>query len=164
MDTQPKNNLYIPLVLIVAGVVGCYFSYQTGFNKAKSLVEASVIGGALQTQEDVRILSGTVTAISDDGFTLHTSTINPFDKNAIADRTVRITAETKIEKITHTDFAQQSKSVPRVIKTTVPAASIVVGDTVTVIASENVKMITEFSATSVQILPKAPVAQTPLAQ
>lgn len=45
-------------------------SYQAGFDAARARVEQSAVGGMFQTMEDIRSLSGTVTAVSGNRITI----------------------------------------------------------------------------------------------
>lgn len=185
---RPVTYFSIGVLLLLAGaVIGAfvmqYFSsgnsstsYQAGFDAAKTLVENSSVGGMFKTPDDVRILSGTVSAISGNQLTLHTNVVNPFDDPALADRTVLMNASTTVVRLIQEVSAQQpttkdtanesGPSVPIVsfATTTASASDIGVGDAVTVIASENVKTLKEFSAASIQILPKIAASQGVFAQ
>ncbi len=137
--------------------------YQTGFSDARNMVETSIFGDFFRVQEDVRSVSGTVVSINGNMLTIHGTEINPFDISTMGDRGVTVSADTKIFRLTD--------SVPRApvtISASAPAASpgglpgqasvgfsnIKVGDSVTAIASENIKNAAEFTAREVQIRSK----------
>lgn len=191
LQTSPSfsaKQTALGAVILVAGIVigavaSFYFSYQAGFNAARSLVEQSSLGGFFRVENDVRSVSGTVTAITSDRLTVHSQSVgNPFNEPAISDRTILIAATTKVVRLTAKDSAvfqaelaaftkaaqlSQTTSTmtgtpisppaafPQMFsQTTVSAASIQVGDLVTAITSENVKAAAEFTAQEIQIQPK----------
>ena len=150
-------------------------TYQAGFNAAKALVEKSSLGGVFKAPEDVRILSGTITAINGSSLTLHTPSVNPFDDPILSDRIILITASTTVLTLVQKDqnvlqaemaaFTKASQSTVAGTSVTKPSfdpflsvissvKNISVGDTVTVIASENVKTLRTFSASEIRIMPK----------
>jgi len=164
MDTpQTNNRTAIFIVILICSVIGAaasYLSYRIGFNNAKDIVQKSSFGSAFRIVEDVRALSGSVIAINGDRLTLRTPSVNPFDLEAITERTVLINSDTQIFTLS----GQASKGVPPATtpdatvsptggftRVTVEASSIAVNDMVTVIASENVKDRKEFTATSIQL-------------
>lgn len=193
MDQQPlvcpsHKTQYIG-VLIIGILVGggasfAYFkkasapaggenTYQAGFDAAKKRVLESPTGMMFRTPDDVRAVSGTVTAINGDRITLHTQSTNPFDDPSLADRTVLVTSDTKIIKISQADpkiFQAQMEAFmktiqsgkrtgstppptpPQPTRTTVDAKSVIVGSTLTVTAGANIKTSKEFTASEVQVL------------
>lgn len=181
-DRKNIVNILI-MVMTIAMVVVTLFgthraSYQSGFNAAKSLVEQSSLGAMLRTPDDIRILPGTVTAVSSDRITVHTVSNNPFD--SFTDRTVLIDASTKITKFTQKDPAifktemdAYAKAVKAAPKGTPPAnpelfiiaaitpADIKVGDAVMVTAADNIKSQNTFTASfiQIQVLSTPPVNQ-----
>lgn len=163
-------------VIVGAGVSFVYFnqggnSYQAGWNAARARVEQSAIGGMLHSPEDIRSLSGTVTAVNGNRVTLHLQSVNPFEDPALDDRIVTATADTKILKLSLKDskvfqtemeaFAkamQAGKGAPQGMTPPEPftrdpadVASITVGNTLSVSATENIKNTKEFSASEIQI-------------
>lgn len=181
---SPATYLIAGVALLLAGGIISVFAdpylpaslsntqkgYQSGFIAAQTLVEDSSLGSFFKTQDDVRAVSGTVTAIDGNRITIHdeSSAINPFDGPAIKDRTIVIDTNTKIIKLTEKTSAMIkaemdaylktliSSSTPVTtsqpyIQTTVDASSIKIGDLLTVTASENVKTVAEFTAQEIQI-------------
>lgn len=168
-------------IIIGAGVSFVYFkqapvdssnTYQAGFDAARKLVTESPMGMVFRIPDDIRTLSGTVTAVSGNQITIHTESINPFDDPKLADRTVFITGDTKITKISQGDpkvfqaemeaFMKTMQSgkrtggtlpptPPQPTSTTVLASSVVVGNTLTATAVENIKTSKEFTASEIQI-------------
>ena len=138
--------------------------YQTGFDAAKKVVENSPLGSLVRTSDDVRVVSGTITAINGQQFTLHTQVaINPFETAQLIDRTVLLTANTKVTLSSPKDskIVQQIMSQPRTStstslynQTAVSASSLKVGDSVLVTATENAQNLAQFSAAEIQILPQ----------
>lgn len=193
---EPQQPLVCPShttqyigVLIVGLVVGMgassvYFkqapagtenTYQAGFDAAKKRVEESSFGMMIRTPDDIRALSGTVTAVSGNRITIHTQSINPFDAPALLDRTIVITKDTKIIETSQGDmkafrvemeaFMKKTQagrgtgatrpSLPAPVSVTVDILSIKIGDTLTVTAVENIRATKEFSASEIQVQPKA---------
>lgn len=145
--------------------------YQAGFAAARALVENSSLGAMIKTPADIRTLSGTVTANNGNSLTLHVQSVNPFDDPALADRSILITASTtvmqRIQKdptVFKTEVANflknpQGATTTRVLPEnyifiSAKASDIKVGDTVSVIALSNIKLVREFDASAIQILPK----------
>lgn len=145
--------------------------YQAGFDAAKGLVEKSSLGVFFTDKADVRIVSGTVASVlGNNQFVIHSNmNANPFADETIIDRTILVTPSTKIVVLVPKDskFVEQqllSKSDNTSISATVPsqiydqrivtASEIKVGDSLTVIALENVKNLKQFTPTEIQILPK----------
>lgn len=146
-------------------------TYQAGFEAAKNRVLESSMGMMFRTQDDIRTLSGAVTAVNGNQIIIHTESTNPFDDPSLADRTVLITNSTKITRISQSDtaafqaemeaFMKQMQSgkgaggtppqPSEPIRTTVSTSSIVVGDTLTVTATENIKSSEKFTASEIQI-------------
>ena len=146
-------------------------TYQAGFDAARKLAEDSDVGGVFRTPDDVRTIFGVVTAIAGNRITIQTQSRNPFDDPALRDRTILVTTDTKITKTLPGDMeafqkemeafvkkTQEGKGAgltpprpPQPIKTAVDVSSIVVGDTLTVTAVENIKNMKEFSAREIQI-------------
>ncbi len=146
-------------------------TYQAGFDAAKNRVLESPMGMIFKTPDDIRTLSGSVTAISGNKITIHTESQNPFDDPALADRIVTVTADTKIFK--HTQKTpevlkaemdvliknmQSAKAgslpatpPPPSTKTMTDIASITVGAVLNVTAVENIKMSKEFLVSEIQI-------------
>ncbi len=180
---QPHILKYsvLSLVVFLAGAIVGVFSapylplgtgntYQDGFNAAKELVENSGIVAATKTPDDARTISGTVSAVSGTGFTIHILSTDPFASLALADRTVLVDSSTTVIKLVPKDpktlqsemdaFVKAtqaggdvSKIIPPTPVTDVPGSisDIAVGDFVTIIATENVGALKEFSAAQVQV-------------
>lgn len=135
--------------------------YQAGFEAAKTLVENSSVGNFFKTPDDVRSLSGTIMAIDQDHITFRLDTGNPFDDPTLAVRTAISNASTSVTILTFTSQPQASTStatflVPVASATTTPASmsSLRVGDSIRVIASENIKALREFPVSEIQIKQK----------
>lgn len=145
-------------------------TYQEGFDTAKNRVLESAMGAIFRTPDDIRTLSGAVTALNGSKITIHIESQNPFDDPALADRTIVITVGTKITKISQGDpkvfqaemdtFMKKIQSgkvagsppvPPEPTRTTVGASSIKVGDTITATALENIRTLKEFTASELQI-------------
>jgi hypothetical protein len=145
--------------------------YQVGFSAAETLVQNSSLGSFFRTPSTVNALQGTVTSIHGNSLTLHISPVNPFDDPAFADRTIRITASTTIfsvvavdPKVYQAEIAAFDKAKVTAPSTKVPSTTItvpmslsdvVVGDSVGVIATGDVKTVQEFPVQEIQIFPKA---------
>lgn len=161
-------------------------TYQAGFDAAKKLVLESPMGMVFRTPDDVRALSGSVTAVNGDKITIHTQSTNPFADPALTDRTITITADTKIVKLSQKDPKVMQAEMAAFMKTmqagkvttkpvtpptpytstVVTSADIAVGATLSVTARENIKNAKEFSASEIQIQqnmasPIAPPAVAP---
>ncbi len=135
--------------------------YQTGFDAAKTLVLNSSVGNFFKTPDDVRALSGTIMAIDQDHITFRLDTGNPFDDPTLAVRTAISNASTSVTILTFTSQPKASTStaaflVPVASATTTPASmsSLRVGDSIRVIASENIKALREFPVSEIQIMQK----------
>ncbi|OHA79335.1 MAG: hypothetical protein A2747_02750 [Candidatus Yonathbacteria bacterium RIFCSPHIGHO2_01_FULL_44_41] len=188
METQspplvcPSHTAQYIGVLVVGIIVGTcasfiYFkqvsanTYQAGFDNAKKLAQESNIGRAFRAPDDIRTISGAVTAVNGDRITVHTQSTNPFEDPAMLDRTIVITKDTKIIKISQGDMntykaerdayiknmkAGKSSGAtlprpPEPILTTIDASSITVGIALVATATENIKTLKEFSASEIQI-------------
>lgn len=145
--------------------------YQAGFAAARALVENSSLGAMIKTPVDIRTLSGTVTANNGNSLTLHVQSVNPFDDPALADRSILITASTTVMRRIQKDPVVYRAEVANFLKnpqgatttrvlpeeytsTPVKVSDIKVGDTVSVSASFGIKLVKEFNAGAIQILPK----------
>lgn len=146
-------------------------TYKDGFDAARKLVEDSPMGAIFKTPDDVRSISGVVTKVSGSSVTVLTTTNNPFDDKALLERTVLLTKETQVTKISHGGEEKfraqmdafmkdiQSGKVSKLLPPTPPeptrtkvALSIIaVGDTVSVTATENIKDKKEFTASAIEI-------------
>ena len=140
--------------------------YQSGFDAAKMLVLNSGVGASFQTPADTHSLSGTITAIDGNQFTLHVQSPNPFDDPSLTDRVVTFSTSTMVIKLVQKDpkvFQSEMDAFAKatqVSSTTSPtpftqvAANISdmkAGDVVTVTSSQNIKTLKEFSASQIQI-------------
>lgn len=124
--------------------------YDNGFAAARTLVEKSSFGTFFKTEADVRIVTGTITAISGNQFTLHDDlVINPFEKTSFKERTVVMTDTTKVTKL----IPKKQNTVATQV--TASPSNLQVGDSVMVTAGENIKTLAEFAATDIQILSSA---------
>lgn len=143
-------------------------NYQDGFAAARKLVEESSLGNFFKTPDDVRTLSGTVTAVTSEKITMHLTSVNPFDDQSLNDRTVLITADTKIVRLVAKDIEVFQSEMAKFIATpqsiSVPATfpqpytqvignaqDIKAGELLTVTTSENVKTMKEFMASEIQV-------------
>lgn len=169
---------YIAMLVfgLVLGTGASYFflkssgdTYQAGFDAAKKVVEQSNIGAMIRPVDDIRTLSGSVTAVSGDKVTFHTASNNPFDDATLLDRVVIIGGDTKIVRLSQKDPSVMQEEMAAFTKatqtntgtratppspynsTTVKVSDIKVGDSITVVAGENIKSMKEFSATGIQI-------------
>jgi len=164
METQNENNyvMWIVAAVVVSLIVGSFLDpylpsavsnakkgYQSGFAAAKKLVEESSLGKNLRTPDDIRFVGGTVTAVSGNRLTVHTTSANPFDDPALSNRTVIVAPGTKIT----TFLAKDSSATP----TPIDLSAITVGSSIMTIASENVKAVKEFTANEIRLLPELPV-------
>lgn len=176
--------LFVGLIVGVGGAFAYYNqtpqangnnSYKAGFEAAKKLVEDSPLGAMFKTPDDVRALSGIVTGISGKTITLHTQSQNPFEEASLRNRMVTVTADTKITKLTQKDpkafqvemdaFMKKMQAGRASLEATIPPepfirasavlADVATGDTLNVVASENIKTKGEFTATEIQIQTKA---------
>jgi hypothetical protein len=161
------------------GIGASYFGYQAGFNDAKSLVENSGIGNVLRTPDDIRTLSGVVTAIGGDRIAMHIQSVNPFDDQTLNDRTILITADTKIVKLVQKDQKAFQSEMDTFIKATASnknigteppqpftrvaadIASITANDFLMVTSLENIKTLKEFTASEIQISSRPPLITLP---
>ena len=183
METDPmqssssKSILLIVVAFLVGGIVGVaadpYLpaslsnakkSYSDGFSAARKIVEESRYGNYFRSPDDVRLLSGIVTAVNDTRITLRLSSDNPFDDQTLNERVVLITPDTKILKLVvkdskafQTELAEFNKT-PQAISAPQPFTQVAItpqdlktGELVTVTTSENVKTMKEFSATEVRV-------------
>ena len=141
-------------------------TYQAGFNTAKTLAEKSF--GT--SNADAHMVSGTVSAVSGTGFTLHVQSMDPFANPMLTDREVLVGSSTTVVKLVQKDpktlqsemeaFTKATQAGGDVSKIIPPApvtdvlgsiSDISAGDFVTVIATENVNALKEFSAAQVQV-------------
>lgn len=140
-------------------------SYEEGFNAARKLVEESSLGKMIQSEDDIRFVSGVITAIEGTRVTIHDESIqNPFEKNIPSDRVVVIDQNTQISLYTMSgDTEKTTLEMPKKFKTVqtkaVTAAELRIGDLLTVTAAENIKTSIEFSATEIQIVPRRELIQ-----
>lgn len=170
-----KSHIGVTVLIFIVGIavgafVSFYFyspsSYQAGFDAARNLVENSSVGGVFRTPDDIRILSGTVTAINGTSITLHTVSNNPFDDPSLNDRIILVASSTKIFEFTQKDPKVFQSEVAAFTKTAQSASStsptffsltatdltrIKVGDALSVTALKNIKSVKEFTASEIQI-------------
>ncbi|MBI5400894.1 MAG: hypothetical protein HZB12_02175 [Candidatus Yonathbacteria bacterium] len=167
-------------ILVGAGASFAYFkqapassenTYQAGFDAAKKRVLESQMGMMLRTSDDIRVLSGTVTAVNGNRITLHTQSANPFDDDpSLSTRTVLITSETKIVKLSQKDPKEMQAEMTAFMKNmqtikggtpamppepftraSATATDIAVGISLNITATENIKTAKEFTTSEIQI-------------
>ena len=126
--------------------------YQAGFAAAKQRVEESSIGNLLRASEDLRSLSGTVTSVAGNRLSLHLSFANPFDDQVLDDRTVLVGTGTKVVKLSIVP-TKETLPIRQTTETVVDASAIKVGDVLSVMTAENVKILKEFTASEIKIQP-----------
>ena len=169
--------------LIIGAVIGAFATpylplnntdntdntYQAGFDAAKKIIENN-LGSVAKTPEDFRTVSGTVSAVSGSGFTLHVQSLDPFADPALASRTVLVDSSTTVIKLVPKDSKTLQSEMDAFVKATqagggvskiipptpvtdspVSVSDIAVGDFVTVIAAENISSLREFSAIQVRV-------------
>lgn len=197
MDTQNNSLVVSPpflylmtaIAFLLGGIIGAYADpylpaslsntqkgYQSGFTAAKTLVEKSSLGAFFTaTPNDIRTVSGTVTAVNGDKISLHSASVeNPFDSVSINDRVVRVGSETKVIRLVPKDIktaeaemdafrkalqksgttTASSFNAPPYNQMMVTASDIKLGDIVIVTADTNIKNLVEFTAQKIQIEPK----------
>lgn len=152
-------------------------TYQTGgIDVALKQREATVSSSSTAPRE-TRALTGPVTALGSGSLTLDVHLLNSSDAS-LDSRTVLISAATKVvmltprdPKVVQAEMADFTKKVqaganPETLtppdpftRTAASASSIAVGDTVSVVASEDIASKKEFSATEIDILPKTAAKQ-----
>ncbi len=199
METRnTMKYLTIGAVLFLAGaIIGAFANsylsaakisaaYQSGFDAAKTLVLNSSLAGFINTQSDVHTLTGTVTAINGNQFTLHLQSVSPFDDPTLADRIVTVDSATQVVNLVPKDpkifkseveayakLAQSGASTSMTsVQSSIPpnsftqiatsSTAIKVGDPLTVAASENIKTAKEFVAVQVQIQARATTTSVPV--
>ena len=158
--------------------VGTENTYQAGFDAAKKLVEESTLGNMMRTPDDIRTFSGTVTKVEGNNVTVHGQiSMDPFADPALLDRTIIITNDTKIFKLSQKDmktfqaeidaFAKKTQkatsgNIPPIlppeafIRTPSDIAGITAGSQINITAVENIKTMKEFSASEIQIQESLP--------
>lgn len=140
-------------------------SYEDGFNAARKLVEESSLGKMIQSEDDIRFVSGVITAIEGTRVTIHDESVqNPFEKNIPSDRVVVIDQDTQISRYTMGDDTGKTISeMPKKFKTVqtkvATATELRIGDLLMVTAAENIKTSIEFKATEIQIVPRRELLQ-----
>lgn len=172
METHNASQCVIwAAVMLVVGLVAGVFAspylpfsvsnakndYEAGFNAAKALVENSTIGATFKTPDDVRSLSGTVASVEGNSIALHLFSSNPFDDQALLDRTVLVAPATQIFKLAlEKPKGTTTTAVQSFIPTKVDISAVKIGDTLMITAPENVKTLKEFTASEIQIQPTLP--------
>lgn len=170
--THKSHYFFVLIVaLILGGAGGVAYGYQKGFDTAKNLVEKSMLAPMIQTPQDIRSLSGSVTAVNGSTITIRTESSNPFEDQNLLVRTVIVSANTKIIKLSQKDpkvFQAEmdafAKSPAVAIAGGVPAilpdinthsvaavSDLKIGERITVTATQNIKTMREFSADEIQI-------------
>lgn len=180
---RPPRKTQYTLVIIIgiilgAGAVFMYFkqipgvissdnTYKAGFEAAKNRVLESPLGSLFRAPDDIHNISGGVTAVNGNVIVIHLVSTNPFDDPALDNRTVIVTPDTKILKITPQDteafrvkmdafmkMIQAGKGdgvPPQQTHTTVILSNIKVGDMLAIITIENIKSMKEFPASQIII-------------
>src|SRR3989344_3751668 len=180
-----RRSIIDVLIVVMTGtalVVGMlttqYTGYQLGFTTAKTLVEESSLGEALRTPDDVRTISGTVTAVNDTSITLRVLSNDPFD--SLLTRTVLVASSTEITKLTLQDpvafqsemdaFIKATNSGAKGLPTSSPEfftlsvidlAGIKAGDTIIVTALDNIKSLKQFTAHLIQVQTRVASSTSP---
>lgn len=150
-------------------------TYEAGFNDAKNRLLESPFGGMINTQEDIRNVSGSVTKVDGNRLTISTPSANPFADLDLASRIIIVNEETQIielkpkdAKVFETEMAAFLKKVnaPKTatqpmltppepfISTVISVSDIKVGDVISATAEENIRSLKEFSVTEIRIEPK----------
>ena len=176
---ESKTILNITASLLIGIVIGCVFvikfdssfpesisnfkkGYQSGFDKARKLVEDSSIGGFIKKPAtDPHTISGTVTSITGDIINIHVSNIeNPFEPAGLNDRVVHVDSSTKIVKFTEKDKASLEKSLSSATptglynSTNINISDIKVDDIISVSSLNQINATKEFTASIVYVYPK----------
>lgn len=175
------NKIYIGLLFtsaLVLGFVGNFVvdpylplqisntkkAHAQGFVEAKELVQKSPLGKLFPQVEDMRFVSGKVTAINGNKITIHITNNDPFDDSFIADRVVVVASTTKIIKQVAKDRAvfqdelknsfTKTSGMPAVPNIEIPGTilDIKIGDSISVSVSSNIKKLPTFNADSVTIM------------
>jgi hypothetical protein len=144
------------------------------FSIEKNTVVSSSPNNTSRDSDDIRILTGTVTAINGTSITIHTISDDSFEGSVLADRIIFVNASTTITKFIQKDLvvfqdemakfrkttqmnasssAENTQSVTPPLffnLTTTNFASIKVGDILNVVALENIKLIKEFTASEIR--------------
>lgn len=181
MQPRPIYSYFVvALISLLIGAVGVYVfdpylpnnvsnvkkGYSTGFAAARAIVEQSPVGSAFRTPSDVRVISGIVSAVGNDSFTLQTSSNDPFQSEALKTRKVMVATTTTILAVIQNMPADLSQAAFASLKngttgattrsltsatSTATFSSLVVGSTVSVFAGENIKDAQTFTATGIQV-------------
>lgn len=127
--------------------------YQAGFTAARTLAESSSAGSFFKTTSDVRSLIGSITSIGDNRIAMHLPAVNPFGDQSLSDRVVLLSSDTKIIKILPppTPSAKTTAQVPS--EETVSISDLKVGDSISVLAGENINTSKQFAASRILLLP-----------
>lgn len=153
--------------------------YQIGFATSKKLVEESAMGDFFRTHviSETFSITGKITAIEGNVMTVNMRLLNPYDNLEMSNRKVLIASTTKFmtvrkkaeeafvrEKIafaktlaassTYKESQQDDESFlpQQFVQMTVSSSTLKVGDTVSVIANENIRDSQTFNASKVQII------------
>lgn len=157
-------------------------TYQAGFDAARKLVEESSVGPMLQAAADMRAVSGTVTLISGNRITIHTQSMDPFIDPSLLDRTVIVSGDTNIIRLSPKDqkvmqvemeeFMKRVQSGETMTQTVVAPdpfvrvntsmSDITVGAMINVTTTENIKTVKEFTASEIQITPNMVMPSVPV--
>lgn len=151
-------------------VAGYQVGHKEGFAAARKAMEGSGLANTFKVPDDIRILPGTVTAIDGARVTFHLSFWNSLDDQSLADRVIITDASTTVIALTNKDpkvyLAEMSAFAKKkqVATTALPPSEFIVasssvskikiGDSINVLATQNIKMLKEFSAQGIQIVPK----------
>lgn len=142
-------------------------SYQAGFDAAKKVVIESGFGGSLITNQDIKVLSGKVVAVDGNRVSIKAQLTSPFDDASLSNRVVIVNNDTRIYNLSLKDsktmqaemdefmknLRTDKEAVPPEPFTTSPASlqDIKVGDNINVISLVNIKNLTEFEVSEIQI-------------
>lgn len=153
--------------------------YSVGFEAAKKIVEGSNLVPILNTNEDVKSISGTVIAVKGNILTLDSNFItSPFDEVAPKIRTIIMSSSTRIVLVKQKDkdladkemedflrmrqLAQSSSSIhlknmpyptQQYIENSIDFSDISIGDSITVTSAQNIKTRKEFTAGEIRVNP-----------
>lgn len=109
--------------------------HVSGFADAKKVAVNSSLGKSLQykAKYETRMVAGKVTGVSGDTLSLHVENGGLFDDPALAERSIRADANTKVMRIVRTDSpSAKGTSTPSIIQTQIKVTDLHVGESVTV--------------------------------
>ncbi len=189
--TSQSIEYYIGTLIIgiIIGTVATLYSlqgvaveetntYQVGFEAAKKRALESNLGAMIKTQEDVRALSGKVTAINGNLISVRVQSMDPFEDPTLDERIVAVENTTKITKFLQKDqetiknemdaFIKKTQSGSSASSLATPPQPLTVasssikemrfGDAINIVAESNIKTVKEFTASEIQIQPRRVIA------